>query len=90
MNQSRRLLNKHRHDHAADEAPRQQGIVGQITALTPAKGFGFLVGDGLEYFFHRSSFVRPADFDRLEPGKYVTFIPSRGPKGLRAEHLELA
>jgi len=90
MNRSRQLLNKHRHDHAADEAPRQQGVVGQVKSVTPTKGFGFLFAAGQEYFFHRSGFVRPEDFDNLVAGQYVTFEPSRGPKGLRAEHLELA
>jgi len=92
MKANRRIGDAREREPNADlgEAPRTQGIVGQVTALTPAKGYGFLVGNGLEYFFHRSSFLRPADFDRLEPGKYVLFQPSRGPKGLRAEHLELA
>jgi len=73
-----------------EEAPRQQGLIGQVVELTTTKGFGFLVYNRDRYFFHRSSFVRPSDFDRLELGHYLTFQPSRGPKGLRAEHLELA
>jgi len=91
MNRSRQLLNKHRHDHAADEAPRQQGCIGQVTSLHPEKGYGFLVYAGQQYFFHRDDFVQPADFDQVLAGSYVTFHPrERSPKGPRADQLELA
>ena len=74
-----------------DEAPRQQGVVGQVATLFAEKGYGFLFAEGRKYFFHRSDFVRVADFDALTVGLYVTFEPiERTAKGPRAKHLELA
>lgn len=63
---------------------------GTIKTMVPEKGFGFISADhgrGPEYFFHRSSCE---DFDRLAEGVAVTFVPSRGPKGPRAEQVVLA
>src|SRR5262245_20985591 len=73
------------------ESPRQQGLVGQVATLIPEKGYGFLFAEGRKYFFHRSDFVRAADFDTLTVGHYVTFLPiERTAKGPRAKQLELA
>jgi len=73
------------------EAPRQQGVVGQISEVDHAKRYGFLFAAGRRYFFHASGFLRPADFDQILAGTYVTFEPhDRSPKGPRAERLELA
>jgi len=79
------------HGELPDEAPRQQGVVGQVATLIPEKGYGFLFAEGRKYFFHRSDFVRAADFDALTVGLYVTFEPiERTAKGPRAKHLERA
>ena len=57
-------------------------LPGVIRKLTD-KNFGFLEGpDGQQYFFHRSAAL---EFDSLIAGDTVRFIPSQGPKGLRAE-----
>ena len=59
---------------------RQNGTIKRIVG---AKGFGFLSADnGQEYFFHTSGCV---DFGALKEGQAVTFVPSTGPKGPRAE-----
>lgn len=68
---------------AADN--RQQGT---IIKWMPDKGFGFIQGqDGVQYFFHRSS-VR-GDVNSLQIQDAVTFQSSAGPKGPRAEDVEV-
>lgn len=66
---------------------RRPGI---IVRVVRDKGFGFLrdaQGDAVEYFFHRSAAA--CDWDRIADGAAVTFVPSAGPKGPRAEDVQL-
>ena len=63
---------------------------GQIQTVMPGKGFCFIRGeDGVEYFAHRSAFLGVA-FETVRNGQRVTFEPTRGPKGPRAEQVRLA
>lgn len=62
---------------------------GTIKSLHPEKGFGFILGeDGIEYFFHKSA-VTDFDFDTLQHGTAVRFVPGTGQKGPRADQVEL-
>lgn len=62
---------------------------GTIKRLVKDKGFGFIAdGSGAEYFFHRTAAA--FEFDELVEGDAVTFTPSSGPKGPRAEAVERA
>lgn len=62
---------------------------GTIKRLVRDKGFGFLAdGTGVEYFFHSSAF--DGVFEDLQDGDAVTFTPSSGPKGPRAEGVRRA
>jgi cold shock CspA family protein len=62
-------------------------LTGTIKTILPEKGWGFILGtDNREYFFHRSS---TTDFDALRVGRAVRFLPTQGPKGFRAEQLEV-
>jgi CspA family cold shock protein len=61
---------------------------GTIKRLTD-KGFGFIAAaDGTEYFFHQSA-CRGMRYDELREGQNVTFEVGRGPKGPRAENVQL-
>lgn len=61
---------------------------GKIKTLI-AKGFGFIdSGDGHDLFFHMSS-VEGTTFDRLQEGQRVSFHAGEGPKGPRAENVQL-
>lgn len=65
-------------------------LTGTIKRLVTERGFGFVrtVG-GLEYFFHRSGVVDGA-YNSLSEGAAVTFLAGeQGPKGLRAEQVQL-
>jgi len=63
---------------------------GTIKRLVSDKGFGFVAaGDGNEYFFHQSACVG-VRFDELREGQSVTFDKGQGPKGPRAENVQLA
>jgi cold shock CspA family protein len=63
-------------------------LPGTIARLFIDKGFGFLkAADGVEYFFHRSAI---AEFLTLVEGDAVTFEPTIGPKGPRAESVARA
>lgn len=61
---------------------------GRIKKLT-AKGFGFIdTGDGQDLFFHMSN-VEGTSFDQLQEGQRVSFEAGHGPKGPRAENVQL-
>ncbi len=64
-------------------------VNGKIVRLISDKGFGFLRSDvdGQEYFFHQSGISE--DFHALREGQAVNFLPTKGPKGLRAEQVSL-
>ena len=65
-------------------------VKGTIKRLVGDKGFGFVAAqDGTEYFFHRSA-CTGVRFDELREGQSVTFEKGEGPKGPRAERVELA
>lgn len=63
---------------------------GTIKRLTD-KGFGFIeTGDrGQDMFFHMSA-CNGCEFDQLNEGQHVTFEIGQGPKGPRAENVQLA
>ena len=58
---------------------------GSIKRVIAEKGFGFISdGKGDEYFFHATSLVT-GEFADLAAGDRVSFTPTQGPKGPRAE-----
>jgi len=62
---------------------------GTIKRLVSDKGFGFVAAqDGTEYFFHKSACVG-VRFDELREGQSVSFEKGQGPKGPRAERVQL-
>ena len=60
---------------------------GQIKKLTD-KGFGFIAGDGGEYFFHQSA-LQDVRFEDLREGQTVEYTEGQGPKGPRAENVRV-
>jgi len=67
--------------------PTVKTLEGTVRNVNLEKSFGFISGaDGREYFFHRSA-VADDGFDQLAVGRRVTFIPSDGAKGPRAERV---
>ena len=53
------------------------------------KGFGFIATtEGTEYFFHQSACIGTR-FDDLREGQEVTFTVGQGPKGPRAENVNV-
>ena len=62
-------------------------INGTIKRITD-KGFGFITTpEGQEYFFHQTACATP--FDDLREGQEVSFVVGQGPKGPRAENVNL-
>ena len=64
---------------------------GTIARLVTDKGFGFIntgKGKGSDLFFHMSS-LNNSHFDDLREGQSVTFTEGEGPKGPRAENIEV-
>lgn len=69
---------------------QSERTAGIVTKLIAEKGFGFIAGtDGQEYFFHRSA-LSQTDWQTLQLQSHVTFTPTTGPKGTRAENVEMA
>ena len=62
---------------------------GTIKKLITDKGFGFIEGERGELFFHHSAIVG-ATIETLQEGQAVTYEEGRGPKGPRAENVQLA
>jgi cold shock protein len=61
---------------------------GTIKKLT-SKGFGFIdTGDGRDLFFHMSN-VEGTSYEQLQEGQRVSFHAGHGPKGPRAENVQL-
>jgi len=90
----RQFFTAKRHDFPDDdrgEAPRPQGLIGQVSIVFPDKAYGFLFCQGVRYFFHRNDCEPRSLFAQLEPGHYVTFdAETRGYKGPRATHVQPA
>ena len=65
-------------------------MFGKVANLRMDKGFGFInpTGETDSYFFHKSA-CQDVSFEDLRIGTKVTFEPTNGPKGLRAENVEL-
>ena len=61
---------------------------GTIKKLVSDKGFGFIEGDSGELFFHSSALTN-ASFDELREGQSVEFTEGHGPKGPRAENVQV-
>jgi CspA family cold shock protein len=62
-----------------------QGTIKRITD----RGFGFINDGGdKDMFFHCSS-VEGVTFEELREGQQVSFEVGRGPKGPRAEHVQV-
>ena len=63
---------------------------GTIKRTMPDKGFGFVTGaDGTDYFVHHSA-MQGCRIEDLNTGDAVTFEPTQGPKGPRAEQVQRA
>jgi cold shock protein len=61
---------------------------GTIKRITD-KGFGFIAtAEGTEYFFHQSA-CTATRFDDLREGQAVSFTVGQGPKGPRAENVNV-
>jgi CspA family cold shock protein len=62
---------------------------GTIKRITE-KGFGFIAtAEGIEYFFHQSA-CAGTPFDQLREGQAVSFTVGQGPKGPRAENVDVS
>ena len=51
------------------------------------KGYGFILGEKQDYFFHTSQCI--THFDHLSPGDKVEFEIEESPKGPRAKDVRL-
>ncbi len=58
-------------------------ITGQTKWFNEAKGFGFIISEGQEYFVHANQIRSPGE-KSLFPGQHVTFTPHPNPKGPQA------
>lgn len=53
---------------------------GQIRKLISDRGFGFVVGDKSDLFFHHSE-VKSCSFEELREGQIVEYAVGQGKKG---------
>ena len=68
--------------------PAPAKLRGTIKTIKKAEGYGFIThsATGEDHFFHRSALEKSSEYawDELQPDQEVEFVPSDGPKGLRA------
>jgi cold shock CspA family protein len=70
-------------------------VRGVVKFYDPKKGFGFVSGEGKEYFAHISNVIGALDMtqtDRdnlLKVGTKVSFMPSKNKKGLVAIQIDV-
>jgi len=73
------------------DADRAARLTGLVQRLYLDRGFGFIrVDRDQDYFFHRSGLDAGLLMSDLQEGLRVTFEPRQVPKGLRAEHIQIA
>ena len=74
---------------AMNQQRQEIDMTGKIKMVNAEKGFGFIAGeDGVEYFFHRSA-LQNCQMEDLTKNRHVTFEPSEGTKGPRAEDVNV-
>ena len=61
---------------------------GAIKKLISDKGFGFIEGERGDIFFHHSALVGTG-IEELQEGQRVQFEIGDGPKGTRAENVQV-
>jgi CspA family cold shock protein len=76
---------------ASGEEPDNLGngvdrLSGTIVRTVLDKGFGFIQCGGKDYFFHASGLTN-CELGEVKVGSAVSFTPSMGAKGLRAERV---
>jgi CspA family cold shock protein len=62
---------------------------GTVKWFNAAKGFGFLSRENGEDVFVHFSAIESAGYRSLEEGSKVSFLVTRGPKGLQAEQVSV-
>lgn len=67
-------------------------MIGRVKSMKTDKGFGFIVSNGKEYFFHKSGFRGHwddfvEDFNLPDSAIDVEFDKEDSPKGLRATNV---
>ena len=61
---------------------------GTIKKLVADKGFGFIAGDSGDLFFHHSA-LQNTTIEALQIGQAVEYEEGTGPKGPRAENVNV-
>lgn len=64
-------------------------ITGTVKWFNDAKGFGFILSSGKEYFVHYKE-IQSQGFKSLKEGDKVSFESFSSPKGLAARNVQMA
>lgn len=64
--------------------------IGTVKWFNAGKGFGFIQRENGEDVFVHFSAIESSGYRTLEEGARVSFVVTRGPKGLQAEQVSLA
>jgi cold shock CspA family protein len=84
FNAARRKLEDFSRRQRGDVKHHEEANHGNITALFPEKGYGFLTtSDNMEIYFHAHSVIKQ-DFKQLKVGMKVRFEEKAGDKGPQA------
>ena len=62
--------------------------VGTVKWFNDAKGFGFISREGGEDVFVHFRAIQGSGFKPLQEGQKVSFLVTKGPKGLQADQVQ--
>ena len=67
----------------------EERVSGTVKWFNDDKGFGFIENGGDKDMFFHSSALEGVRFDELREGQRVSYDVGQGPKGPRAENVQL-
>src|SRR5579885_1326077 len=76
--------------HLFEEFFMSERKTGTVKWFNDAKGFGFISQEGGDDLFVHFRAIQGTGFKSLQEGQKVSFVTTKGPKGLQADQVQIA